>query len=104
MHDLIEGHTHIVGFQYAVYFFRGRQCVCQRYVMVHKFVDGCGKFAHIRFNEIGPSGNLGRQVSQVGGDNLVKMTFFICFVKGFQTIGEQTEGAADKNASCVHFL
>ena len=96
--------AHIVGFQYAMYLFCGGKRVCQRYVMIHKVDDGSCKFAHIRFYKIRLSYNLGRQIGQVGGDNLVKMAFFIGFVKCFQTICKETESTADKDASGVHFF
>ena len=58
----------------------------------------------IGFYKVRLCGNLGGQVGKVGGNDLIEVALFVSFVKCFQSVGKQTEGAADEYASCMHFL
>ena len=67
-----------------------------RDIMIHKINDGRQKFIHISCYVIRTGQKFRRLVSQVGGDQPVKVAFFLCVVKMFQAVCEQTEGSADK--------
>ena len=45
-----------------------------------------------------------RQVGEVGSDYPVEPAVFIGLVEGLKAIGEQSEGTADENTLCIHFL
>lgn len=72
--------------------------------MVHKVDEGSGKFAHVGFDKVGPVVQLGGQICQVSSDDLIKISLFVSLVKGLQSVGKETEGAADEDSARIHTL
>ena len=72
--------------------------------MIHKINQGGNKFAHIRLDKVRSCVELRRQISKVGSNNLVEISFFISFVKSLQTICKQAESTTDKDPTGIHFF
>ena len=63
--------------------------------MIQSIDDHCQIFAHIRLQIPGLSKKLGIAVVEIGGDYIVQIAFAIEIVKFIESVGEQSEGAAD---------
>ena len=80
-----------------MYLIRGRVDVGHRCVVIHKIYDRSDEFAHIGFYIVCLVLEHGRLIAQVRGDDSVKITLLIGFVKGFQSVREKPECTADED-------
>ena len=83
---------------------RRRHYMSHGHIVIHEIDDGGHKLAHIRFRIIRTLIQFRWLPGEIGCDHPVKPAVLIGPVKGIQSVGEKSEGAADEHTLCLHFL